>query len=146
MSYQVVALCIKGGNVIGFGVNRNRYVKNKSVFGCAIHAEVDLLHKLRDKAHGSKIYMYRFNNSTSPTARENKNGKPCALCQHALREAGVSRVVYQLDSGETATLKKRDMIALNAQPSNITESFMKRRATATKRESFSVKQYISENE
>lgn len=91
-----------------------------------MHAEIDLLSKLEDKAVGSKIYIYRFNNTSSPSARENKNGKPCPFCQHALKNAGVSRVVYIDDHGNTNVLKNRDMINLIGEPSNITGHFLER--------------------
>jgi tRNA(Arg) A34 adenosine deaminase TadA len=91
-----------------------------------MHAEIDLMDKMGDKARGSKIYLYRFNNTSSPCARENKNGKPCPLCQHALKKAGVSRVVYIDDSGDIQTLKNRDMIGLVGEPSKITNHFLDR--------------------
>jgi len=91
-----------------------------------MHAEIDLLSKMGERASGSKIYIYRFNNTSCPYARQNKNGKPCPLCQHALKNAGVSRVVYVDDQGEVNTLKNRDMIGLIGQPSNITNHFLER--------------------
>lgn len=91
-----------------------------------MHAEIDLLNKLGNKAKGSKIYIYRFNNTTSPHARENKNGKPCMLCQHALKKAGVSKVYYVNDGGDTCILRHREMIELIGEPSNITNHFLDR--------------------
>lgn len=91
-----------------------------------MHAEIDLLNKLGDKSKGSKIYIYRFNNTTSPSARENKNGKPCVLCQHALKKAGVSKAYYVNDDGETCFIKNRDMLNLVGEPSNITGHFLER--------------------
>lgn len=91
-----------------------------------MHAEIDLLNKIGDRAKGSKIFIYRFNNTTSPTARENKNGKPCPLCQHALKKAGVSKAYYVNDNGETCFLRNRDMVELIGEPSNITNHFLDR--------------------
>jgi len=91
-----------------------------------MHAEINLLNKLGNKAKGAKIYIYRFNNTTSPTARENKNGKPCPLCQHALKKAGVSKVLYINDDGEVCTLRNRDMIGLVGEPAMITNHFLDR--------------------
>ena len=126
MQHQIVAFAIKGGKPLAFGVNQRRYSKNKSVFKCSMHAEIDLLNKLGAKAKGSKIYIYRFNNTTSPTARENKNGKPCPLCQHALKKAGVARAYYINDDGETCIIKNREMIGLIGEPANITNHFLDR--------------------
>jgi len=91
-----------------------------------MHAEIALLSKLGDKVSGCKFYVYRFNNSSCPKARLNKNGKPCPLCQHALRNAGVSRVIYVDNDGEINTLKNRDMTELVGQPSTITNYFLDR--------------------
>lgn len=91
-----------------------------------MHAEIDLLSKIGDKANGCKVYIYRFNNTTCPNARQNKNGKPCAFCQHALKNAGISRVTYIDDFGNTNILKNRDMINLVGEPSNITGHFLER--------------------
>ena len=121
-----MAFAVKGGKIIGFGVNKRRYCRGKSVFKCSMHAEIDLLNKLRERAIGSKIFVYRFNNTTCPKARENKNGKPCPLCQHALKNAGVSRVVYVDDNGKVNVLKNRDMISLVGEPSSITNYFLDR--------------------
>lgn len=112
--------------MISFGVNKRRYARNKSVFKCSMHAEIDLLSKLGDKAKGSKIYLYRFNNTSSPSARENKNGKPCPMCQHALKGAGVARVIYVDNDGNVEQLKNRDMIGLIGEPSRITSIFLDR--------------------
>jgi tRNA(Arg) A34 adenosine deaminase TadA len=126
LQHQIVAFAVKGGKIINFGVNKRRYSRGKSVFKCSMHAEIDLLSKLGERASGSKIYLYRFNNTSCPKARENKNGKPCPLCQHALKNAGVSRVVYVDDNGEVNTLKNRDMIGLVGEPSSITNYFLDR--------------------
>ena len=91
-----------------------------------MHAEMDLLRKLGDKANGSKIYIYRFNNADGPQSRCNKNGRPCMLCQHALKGAGVSRVVYVNDDGVVSTLKSRDMVHLIGHPVEITRRFLER--------------------
>lgn len=91
-----------------------------------MHAEIDLLNKLGPKAKGSKIYIYRFNNTTSPQARNNKNGKPCPLCQHALKKSGVSKVYYVNDDGNSCMLHNRDMIEMIGEPSRITNIFLDR--------------------
>lgn len=111
---------------VDFGVNKLRYSRNTSVFRRSMHAEMDLLRKLGPKAAGSKIFIYRFNNASGADSRQNKNGKPCLLCQHCLKNAGVARVNYVDDTGEVCTLKNRDMIELIGAPSKITEFFLDR--------------------
>ena len=117
---------IKGGNIVEYGVNKRRHLRAKSVFGCSVHAEVDLLNKVRDKAKGSKIYLYRFNNTSAKDARIVKNAKPCPMCQHQLKKAGVSRIYHVDDSGELQTLKNRDFMGLVGEPANITKHFLHR--------------------
>lgn len=109
-----------------FGVNQRRYSRGSSVFRQSMHAEMDLIRKLGNRAAGAKIYLYRFNNADGPESRCNKNGRPCMLCQHALKAAGVSRVVYVNDDGVVSTLKARDMVHLVGHPTEITRHFLDR--------------------
>ena len=117
---------IKGGNIVEYGVNKRRHLKDKSVFHCSVHAEVDLLNKVGDKAKGGKIFLYRFNNTSANDAREVKNAKPCAMCQHALKKAGVSRVHHINDDGDLCQLKNRDLVNMVGEPSKITKYFLHR--------------------
>lgn len=119
--YQVVCIAFSNGKPFAFGINQKRYMKNASIWHCHCHAEIDLLKKIGDKARGSKIYIYRFNNSQHPKAREPKNAKPCCFCQHVLKERGVSRVYYINNNNELSVLKNRDMVSVIANPVNITK-------------------------
>ena len=89
-----------------------------------MHAEMDLLSKLGSKAVGAKIFVYRFNNTNNPNAREAKNAKPCILCQHSLKSAGIARIHYIDDNGVIQVIKNRDLVELKAKPSNITHYFL----------------------
>jgi len=117
---------IKGGNIVEYGVNKRRHLKDKSIFHCSVHAEVDLLNKVGNKARGSKIFVYRFNNTTATDAREVKNAKPCLMCQHQLKKAGVARIQHVDDEGDLCTMKNRDFVGLIGEPSNITKYFLHR--------------------
>lgn len=117
---------IKAGKPVAFGVNKLRHMRGKSVFNCSVHAEADLLNKVGDKAKGSKIYLYRFNNTSSPSARDVKNAKPCPMCQHSLKKAGVSKVYHIDDSGRLQVIKNREFCSLTGEPSNITRHFIER--------------------
>jgi deoxycytidylate deaminase len=124
---QVVALAIKGGSIINFGVNKRRYSSNSSYFHDSMHAEIDLLKKLNtSKLQGIKFYIYRFNNIQEQVVRANRNAKPCLLCQHILKNAGITKVFYIDDNNKLSILKNRDMIGLIGDPSHITHHFLKR--------------------
>ncbi len=117
-------------------------MKNHSTFECSTHAEIDLLVKIgEEKAKGSKFYVYRFNNTTNPTAREPKNGKPCLMCQHMLKKAGVSRIHYINDNGEVSVMKNSDLVSLIAEPRNITKYYLEKH-NIDQENRFSVLRYV----
>lgn len=121
--HQVIAMAVKNGKPIAYGVNKRRHYKNHSTYKCFCHAEIDLLRQFQKdlkKLKNCKIFVFRFNNSSHPTAREAKNAKPCIFCQHALKEAGASRIYYFNDDGELNCLRNRDLNNTFAQPHNIT--------------------------
>lgn len=119
-----MAICVKNNRPQAFGVNKFRHLKHKSTFLHACHAEMDLLRKLGPKADGSRLFLYRFNNTTA--LREPRCAKPCPLCQHELKAAGVSRVHYLDDDGNEQILRNRDFLTLVGSPSNITKHFLAR--------------------
>lgn len=122
--HQIVALAIASGKPIAHGVNSKRHIRGKSTFLCSAHAEISLINKMGDRIRGCRVYVYRFNNSSAPDARNPKNARPCLLCQHELRVAGVNRVVYLDDSGEVQFLKNKEMALLTASPAIITSMFL----------------------
>lgn len=142
--HQIVAFAVKGGAPIAYGVNKLRYRSEGSVFRCSIHAEMDLLNKLKERAAGCKIFVYRFNNTSNPTAREVHNAKPCLFCQHLLRKANVAKVQYLSDEGVVETMKKSDMAELIADPIDLTEHFVRKIAPHNS-ENFKPKMYLVAN-
>lgn len=117
-------MAISGGKPICVGVNSLRYIRGKSTFLCSTHAEIHLIKKMGKRIRGCKIYVYRFNNSSAADAREVKSAKPCMLCQHELKNAGVSRVYYLNDEGRVEFMKNRDMITLVGNPAVLTSMFL----------------------
>lgn len=85
-----------------------------------------MLNKIGDRAKGGKIFLYRFNNTTAVDAREVKNAKPCPMCQHELKKAGISRIHHVDDSGALCVMKNRDLVGLVGEPANITKHFLHR--------------------
>lgn len=123
--HQVVALLVRGGSVISYGVNQLRYVRGRSYFEGSLHAEVDLIRKSNpDDLRAGKIFIYRFNNSLDPAAREPKCGAPCLLCQHSLKEAGANKITYIDQAGELTTKRNRHMCKLSNHPHIITRQFV----------------------
>lgn len=122
--HQVVALLVKGGTVVRFGVNQLRYSNRMSYFDHSLHAEVDLIKKCSaDELVGAKIFVYRFNNTTAPDAREPKVSAPCLLCQHMLNTAKIGKVTYIDKNNNLVCTKGRDLNMLTNHPCEITKFF-----------------------
>lgn len=122
--HQVIALLVKAGNVIRYGVNQIRYVRETSYFSTSLHAEADLIRQCsHDELSGAKIFVYRFNNSMAPDAREPKASAPCPLCAHMLHTAGVGKVWYMNTNTEVEMKRGRDFALLTDHPYNITAHF-----------------------
>lgn len=127
MQHQVVALHVKGKRVLGYGVNQKRYANLFSYFYDSLHAEADLIRRYGDKIRGAKVFLYRFNNApTSPFGNKPLCGKPCPLCSHVLRMAGINRVVWIDDAGEVQSMRGHEMPLLTEHPSVLTQLFLDR--------------------
>lgn len=91
------AVVVSGGRVIGTGVNKRRnhpdWVDSPTT-QAGIHAEMAAL---RDCGNtpiaGGTIYVGRMGRNGFPLM-----SKPCKNCQRALREAGIRKIVYTIDS------------------------------------------------
>ncbi len=123
--HQVIAVLVKGGKVVNFGYSQLRYSKNRSYFYASLHAEQNLIERVSaEELFGSKVYVYRFNNSSSPTARQAKCSIPCPLCQHSLKKCGVSRICCLDNNGSQLILKNRDLIELSDEPDSLTNRYL----------------------
>jgi len=127
MQHQIVALWLKGSRVLGYGVNQRRHAKAMSYFNDSLHAEKDLLRRFGTRIRGAKIFLYRFNNAHgSPVANKPLCARPCHLCSHSLREAGVNRVVYITDDGVVESIRGHELALLTEDPSVLTRMFLER--------------------
>jgi len=82
----------------------------------SVHAEVDLIKKLGDRAEGAKICVYRFNIGDHSTHRAARTSLPCPTCQYSLRKARVARVnAIDLD-GELKTIKHDELLKFETNP------------------------------
>ncbi len=91
------ALIVRGGRIVGRGVNKDR---NDPEFSkapgsaFAVHAEIDALRNAGNTpVKGATIYVARVGSSG-----DLRMSRPCASCQAALKAAGVKTVVYTIDS------------------------------------------------
>lgn len=96
------AIVVRSGSVLSIGTNKWR--NDISTAGIlhdegrskdiSIHAEVDALSRVNNP-RGATIYVARVNRTGKP-----RLSKPCPDCAKALREAGISKVVYTVTDEE----------------------------------------------
>lgn len=96
-NYKHGAVGELGGRVVGVGVNTYRTQKNLFDIvpetGRSVHAEEACLRAMGDNTHGSVMYVARVNR-----LGEERPSRPCERCTILLKEAGVKKVVYTIDS------------------------------------------------
>lgn len=90
MRFQVGAVIVKKGKILGFGYNKRkthpRYGSKEGFH--TLHAEGDALwccEKLGNDTKGATIIVYR---------RGGYNSKPCPDCQRHIKRAGIKKVIY----------------------------------------------------
>ena len=89
--YPMVAFAMKGGNIVEWGTNRY----SKINFPKTLHCEEALAQKLGRRGETiSKVFIFRFKGSGSLGL-----ARPCLRCREALREVGVTRIVFSSDNG-----------------------------------------------
>lgn len=95
--YKHGAVAVKGGRVLGVGVNSSRNMRELydllPANARSEHAEEALLRVIGDSAKGATVFVARVSRSG-----EERMSKPCSNCTILLKEAGVRRVVYTVDS------------------------------------------------
>lgn len=88
-----IAAYTKGSHIIGTNSTRNsaRYIRRfqDGTVSHDVHAEVDLILKLREKPE--RIWVVRFNDKGEPTM-----AMPCFSCKNFLRIKGI-KIVYYTD-------------------------------------------------
>lgn len=113
-----MALQIRGGHIVNFGVNSLRYSRGRSYFYCSLHAEIDLIRKADGDLHGDKILVYRFNKNSPEVGHG--SSRPCPLCTHALRTANPGKISYY-ENGTVVTAKASSLPVVNQDPVRLTE-------------------------
>lgn len=87
-------LIVRGGSVQGFGVNVSRNIPGiiQETDALGVHAEIRAL-KDCNRTDGAVAYIARVNKQG-----EERHSRPCPACIAALKEAGIKRVIYTVDS------------------------------------------------
>jgi deoxycytidylate deaminase len=95
--YMHGAVAVRGGRILAVGINsyRNTFPLFDMVppYGRSLHAEEACLKALGGEADGVTMYVARVNRRG-----EEMMSKPCNACTQLLRDAGVKKVVYTIDS------------------------------------------------
>lgn len=96
------AIVVRGGSVLAIGVNKWRnditmagilHDQGRSA-DISIHAEIDALSRVSNP-RGATIYIARVNRRGKA-----RLSKPCDNCAKALKDAGISKIVYTLTGDE----------------------------------------------
>lgn len=87
------AVIVKGGRVLSVGLNKFRnhptIIPSEHIkTSCSTHAEVDAIRKCSD-VRGATMYVSRINRRG-----EERLSRPCNYCYEAIREAGITKIVY----------------------------------------------------
>lgn len=96
-THQHGCVAVKGGRTVGVGVNA--YRNARSLFDIipdearSIHAEEACLRAVGSNARGATLYIARVNRFG-----EEMMSRPCARCMKQIKESGVKRIVYTIDS------------------------------------------------
>lgn len=88
------AIIVKGGSVIGVGVNTQRNHPNicsDPQHEASFHAEIMALRSLGVPPVGARIYVARVNNRF-----EEMFSAPCETCSEALKQAGITKIFYTI--------------------------------------------------
>lgn len=91
------AVIVIGGSVMGVGVNVNKNDPNyagENTVKFSVHAEEAALRACKGaNLRRATIYVARVNKKGEPAM-----SKPCLRCQKAIKDAGIRKVVYTIDS------------------------------------------------
>lgn len=97
--YKMAAICVRGGRIVGFGLNKDKdgSIKNKNYIARGHHAELDLILSLpKEVLKGSIIYVAGLTKSGIFCW----SSKPCPSCQATLRSYGVKAAIYHDQYGK----------------------------------------------
>jgi deoxycytidylate deaminase len=98
------AVVVKGGRVVGTGFNKNRnsplnvsedHIKTH----CSEHAEVSAIKDADFNVKNAVIYVARVSKRG-----ENRNSKPCDICFKIIKDNGIKKIIYTVESHESRSM------------------------------------------
>lgn len=94
------AVVVAGRRVVGMGWNKDKnhpslIEETKIKEYCSAHAEQIALREAGDNANKAVLYVARVSKQG-----EDRDSKPCHVCQSRIIQAGIKRVVYTMEAGE----------------------------------------------
>lgn len=101
------AVLVKGGSVISFSFNKNKFCpfaqRFRSLPGIpTVHAEVGCILGLpRSITTNADVYVVRLGSDNTV-----RLSKPCQMCQSCLSHVGVKRIFYSIEQGESVGVMK----------------------------------------
>lgn len=94
--HKMAAIIVKGGNILSWGVNRNRTHPRSKNYYQSIHAELDAIIGVpRESLSGSKIYIIRVTRIGHLAS-----SKPCVKCVALLSALGLKSMTYVSEDGK----------------------------------------------
>lgn len=100
------AVIVNSGRVISVGVNAEKVdprTEGVDFDSFAVHAEESAIRAAAGNVKGATIYVARFH---SPKINRRRfrfvsDSRPCDRCMNAIKEAGITTIVYTVGNGET---------------------------------------------
>lgn len=94
--HKHACLIVRGGSLQAFGINSNRNIPGivQEIDDLAIHAEIAAL-KVCNRTDDAVAYIARVNARGKPGM-----SRPCPKCMQALKEAGIKKIVYTVNTSE----------------------------------------------
>lgn len=105
--YKLCSLIVKGGKVLSIGYNSRDWNSMTEAYKVhdwcsSTHAEMAAILAKRKKVRfeGSKIYVVRLRADGSLGM-----AKPCQMCENVLRNYGIKRAIYSIETNEYGVVK-----------------------------------------
>lgn len=97
VTHKHAACLMKGGKVMGIGINKYFQIKmHNETMNLSVHAEMDVLAGISTKiSKGMDILIIRVTKSLTL-----RNSRPCNVCIDKLRQRGIRKAYYSNSEGQ----------------------------------------------